>query len=199
MSTIVYHQSCNEKERNDTMAKILVLNGSSRENGNTEQLTDVMLEGVSYTRINIRDFLIQPIVDKRHDPAGFTKVDDDYDRIIELVRQHDVLVFATPIYWYGMSGHMKQFIDRWSQSLRDTRFSFKEEMKKKKGFVVICGGDDPYIKGLPLIQQFQYIFQFMGLEYIGYVIGQGNAPGDVLHDNRAISQAKYWNQFFRSL
>ncbi|MED4989299.1 MULTISPECIES: flavodoxin family protein [Parageobacillus] len=178
------------------MAKILVLNGSSRENGNTEQLTDVILEGVSSTRINIRDFLIQPIVDKRHDPAGFTKVSDDYDQIIELVLQHDVLIFATPIYWYGMSGHMKQFIDRWSQSLRDTRFSFKEEMKKKKAFVIICGGDNPYIKGLPLIQQFQYIFQFMGIEYIGYVIGEGNAPGDVLRDERAIGQAKYWNTFF---
>ncbi|WMT20777.1 flavodoxin family protein [Parageobacillus toebii] len=181
------------------MAKILVLNGSSRENGNTEQLTDVILEGVSSTRINIRDFLIQPIVDKRHDPEGFTTVADDYDQIIELVHQHDVLIFATPIYWYGMSGHMKQFIDRWSQSLRDTRFSFKEEMKKKKAFVIICGGDNPCIKGLPLIQQFQYIFQFMGIEYIGYVIGEGNAPGDVLRDERAIGQAKYWNTFFCSL
>jgi multimeric flavodoxin WrbA len=199
MSTIVYHHHMIGEERMDTMAKILVLNGSSRENGNTEQLTDVILEGVSCTRINIRDFLIQPIVDKRHDPEGFTTVADDYDQIIKLVRQHDVLIFATPIYWYGMSGHMKQFIDRWSQSLRDTRFSFKEEMKKKKAFVIICGGDNPYIKGLPLIQQFQYIFQFMGIEYIGYVIGEGNAPGDVLRDERAIGQAKYWNTFFRSL
>jgi multimeric flavodoxin WrbA len=199
MSTIVYHHHMIGKERMDTMAKILVLNGSSRENGNTEQLTDLILEGVSCTCINIRDFLIQPIVDKRHDPEGFTTVADDYDQIIELVRQHDVLIFATPIYWYGMSGHMKQFIDRWSQSLRDTRFSFKEEMKKKKAFVIICGGDNPYIKGLPLIQQFQYIFQFMGIEYMGYVIGEGNAPGDVLRDERAIGQAKYWNTFFRSL
>jgi multimeric flavodoxin WrbA len=199
MSTIVYHHHMIGKERMDMMAKILVLNGSSRENGNTEQLTDLILEGVSCTCINIRDFLIQPIVDKRHDPEGFTTVADDYDQIIELVRQHDVLIFATPIYWYGMSGHMKQFIDRWSQSLRDTRFSFKEEMKKKKAFVIICGGDNPYIKGLPLIQQFQYIFQFMGIEYMGYVIGEGNAPGDVLRDERAIGQAKYWNTFFRSL
>uniref|UniRef100_C5D2E2 NAD(P)H dehydrogenase (Quinone) n=1 Tax=Geobacillus sp. (strain WCH70) TaxID=471223 RepID=C5D2E2_GEOSW len=144
------------------MAKILVLNGSSRENGNTEQLTNIMLEGISCTHVHLRDFHIQPIVDKRHDPAGFTKVSDDYDQIIELVLQHDVLIFATPIYWYGMSGHMKQFIDRWSQSLRDTRFSFKEEMKKKKAFV----------------------------------IGEGNAPGDVLRDERAIGQAKYWNTFF---
>jgi multimeric flavodoxin WrbA len=181
------------------MTNILLINGSSRENGNTEQLADVMLQGISCTRVNIRNFFIQPIVDQRHVPGGFTAVADDYDQIIEMVRQHDVLIFATPIYWYGMSGHMKQFIDRWSQSLRDTRFSFKAEMEKKKGFVVICGGDDPYIKGLPLIQQFQYIFQFMGLEYIGYLIGKGNAPGDVLHDEREISQAKYWNQFFQSL
>jgi hypothetical protein len=31
------------------------------------------------------------------------------------------------------------------------------------------------------------------------VIGEGNAPSEVLRDERAIGQAKYWNQFFRSL
>ncbi len=72
-------------------------------------------------------------------------------------------------------------------------------MKSKKAFVVAVGGDDPYIKGLPLIQQFQYIFQFVGLTYIGYVIGQGNAPDEILSDQRALSEAKYWNKIFRSL
>ncbi|WP_027410438.1 flavodoxin family protein [Anoxybacteroides tepidamans] len=181
------------------MANILVLNGSSRENGNTEQLINVLLEGVAHTRIDLRNFSIRPIVDKRHTPGGFTEVADDYDQIIELVRQHDVLIFATPIYWYGMTGQMKLFVDRWSQSLRDPRFSFKEEMKAKKAFVAICGGDDPYIKGLPLIQQFQYIFQFVGLEYMGYLIGKGNAPGEVLSDQKAMRETKYWNDVFRSL
>ncbi|MBB3908023.1 multimeric flavodoxin WrbA [Anoxybacillus rupiensis] len=181
------------------MANILLMNGSSRENGNTARLAQIVLEGIAHQQIYMKDFSITPIIDKRHDPEGFTPVADDYEKIIRLVREHDILIFATPIYWYGMSGQMKLFIDRWSQSLRDPHFSFKEEMKSKKAFVVAVGGDDPYIKGLPLIQQFQYIFQFVGLTYIGYLIGQGNAPDEILSDQRALSEAKYWNKIFRSL
>lgn len=180
------------------MPNILLLNGSSRENGNTEQLTNILLQDVAHTHVNLRDFLIQPIEDKRHTPGGFTEVADDYEKLIQLVRQHDILIFATPIYWYGMSGQMKLFVDRWSQSLRDPRFSFKEEMKAKKAFVVLCGGDEPYVKGLPLLQQFQYIFQFFGTEWLGYVIGKGNAPREVLNDQQAVQQANYWNKVFRS-
>jgi hypothetical protein len=72
-------------------------------------------------------------------------------------------------------------------------------MGTKKGFVVICGGDTPYMKGLPLVQQFQYIFDFVGLEYIGYLIGKGNAPGEVLKDERAIAHANYWNGYFKMI
>jgi multimeric flavodoxin WrbA len=181
------------------MSKILVINGSSRADGNTEQLTAIMLEDLSHTHINLRDYVIEPIIDKRHTVEGFSPVDDDYDQIIQSVLEHDILIFATPLYWYGMSGYMKNFIDRWSQSLRDKRFDFKKEMGMKKGFVVICGGDDPYMKGLPLVQQFQYIFDFVGLEYIGYIIGKGNAPGEVLKDERAIAHANYWNGHLKTL
>lgn len=64
------------------MANILLLNGSSRENGNTEQLTNILLQNVAHTRVNLRDFFIQPIVDKRHVPSGFTEMADDYEQII---------------------------------------------------------------------------------------------------------------------
>ncbi|RAK18422.1 multimeric flavodoxin WrbA [Anoxybacillus vitaminiphilus] len=181
------------------MSKILVINGSSRENGNTERLTSIMLENISHAHIHLRDYVIKPIIDKRHTVEGFSPVDDGYDQIIQSVLEHDILIFATPLYWYGMSGYMKNFIDRWSQSLRDKRFDFKKEMGMKKGFVVICGGDNPDMKGLPLIQQFQYIFNFVGLEYIGYIIGEGNAPDEVLQDERAIVQANHWNKFFKNL
>ncbi|MDQ0860369.1 multimeric flavodoxin WrbA [Bacillus sp. V2I10] len=61
-------------------------------------------------------------------------------------------MFVTPLYWYGMSGTMKDFFDLWSQALRDERFSFKENAKDKKAYVIIAGGDSPKIKALPLVQ-----------------------------------------------
>ncbi|MED1794947.1 flavodoxin family protein [Brevibacillus nitrificans] len=174
--------------------KILVLQGSSRENGNTEQLSQLVLNGIPHTQIHLRDKNIRAIHDQRHDPEGFTAVDDDYDAIVEAVLEHDVIVFATPIYWYGMSGFMKDFVDRWSQSLRDKRYSFKQALAQKQAFVITTGGDDPRVKGLPLIQQFQYIFGFVGMPFAGYIIGEGNKPGDVLQDKRAVAEASVWNE-----
>jgi multimeric flavodoxin WrbA len=165
--------------------KILALYGSSRDNGNTERLADLALEGLPCTKIHLRRHDIRPIEDLRHAPGGFQPVDDGYDAIVQQVLEHDVLVFATPLYWYGMSGHMKNFVDRWSQSLRDTRYAFRDEMKKKTAYVVIVGGDNPRLKALPLVQQFQFVFGFFPMAFGGYVIGHAGQPGDIDKDERA--------------
>lgn len=179
--------------------KILAIHGSSRENGNTEWLTRRVLHGVSADHIYLRHHHIEPIIDQRHEPNGFQPVDDDYDQLIQSVRSADLLLFATPLYWYGMSGRMKNFIDRWSQSLRDPRFDFRKEMAGKKAFVIVVGGNQVHTKALPLIQQFQLIFEFMSMEMIGYLIGQGTKPGEIQNDARGKAEADYWNQVFKTL
>ncbi|WP_274855690.1 flavodoxin family protein [Bacillus methanolicus] len=169
---------------------MIVLNGSSRENGNTVYLARLAVEGKEAKFIHLKDKQILPICDKRHDPQGFQPLNDDYDTLIKTVLEYDAIIFATPIYWYGMSGIMKNFIDRWSQSLRDRELDFKEKMKEKKAYVVACGGDDARLKGLPLILQFKYIFDFMNMDFCGYVIGEGNSPGEVENDHSACQQAR---------
>lgn len=178
--------------------KILVLYGSSRRNGNSEALADHLTRGLECTRIYLAEKRITPIVDKRHDPEGFSPVDDDHDQIIRLMLSHDAIIFATPLYWYGMSGQMKTFVDRWSQSLRTPQYDFKNGMAGKKAYVVIAGGDNPRIKGLPLVQQFQYIFGFMGMEFAGYVLGKGGKPGEVLQDERALEDASHLRRLLQA-
>lgn len=177
--------------------RIAVIQGSARNGGNTEDLTRLVLEGIPYTNIVLREKEIKPIRDQRHEEGGFDPVDDDYDELIQLVLEHDVLIFATPVYWYGASGLMKNFIDRWSQSLRDVRFDFKEQMASKTAYAVVVGGDNPRIKALPLIQQLQYTFDFVGLSFAGYVIGKGSKPGEVLKDARTVRDAATLNAELR--
>ncbi|WLD94204.1 flavodoxin family protein [Alkalihalobacillus sp. AL-G] len=174
--------------------KILAINGSARDDGNTELLTKKALDGLDVTHIHLRDFNIRPIDDLRHTEGGFQPVEDDNDRLVEMMLDHDILVFATPVYWYGMSGIMKNLIDRWSQNLRDSRFDFKDKLSKKTAYVICCGGDNPKLKALPLIQQFSYIFDFVSMEFGGYIIGKGNQPGEVLNDIEALAQAEQLNK-----
>lgn len=61
--------------------------------------------------------------------------------------------------------------------------------RKKTVYVVAVGDDDPRLKGLPLIQQFHYIFDFMNMTFDGYLLGKGNKPGGVITDREAIASA----------
>lgn len=180
------------------MMTIAVLYGGTRPNGNTETLTKKAIQGLDVEEIYLKDYLIKPIEDKRHAEEGFSEIDDDYNSIIDCILQHDILIFSTPIYWYSMSGTTKNFIDRWSQTLKDAKYpDFKNQMAQKKAYVIAVGGDNPYVKGLPLIQQFQHIFDFMGTSFEGYIIGEGNKPGEILQDTQALYAASKFRESIR--
>lgn len=118
---------------------IAAICGSSRENGNTEELMNRLVDGLDADKIFLRNYHIQPVSDYRHSNTAPFYPDDDYRDLISRVLEKDILVFATPIYWYGMSGLMKNFIDRWSQTLIEHgRSAFKQQMAKKNGLRRSC-------------------------------------------------------------
>ncbi|GGA75004.1 flavodoxin family protein [Ornithinibacillus halotolerans] len=178
---------------------ICVLYGGNRIDGNTETITKKVIQELNVEEIYLIDYRIEPIVDKRHAPEGFPEVHDDYNAIIERILPHQVLIFSTPIYWYSMTSVMKSFIDRWSQTSRDANYpNFKKIMAEKKAYVIAVGGDNPYIKGLPMIQQFQHIFDFIGAEFSGYIIGEGNKPGEINNDLNALHAAEQLREKLRN-
>jgi len=180
--------------------KVLVVYGSTRDDGNTETLTERVVEGLDCTRVYLRNTRVEAIQDRRHDPEGFRPVDDDHYALTQQLLAHDVVVFATPLYWYGMSGPMKDYFDRWSQALRDARFDFRNGIKGKKAYVVVTGGgQEARLTGLPLIQQFQLIFAFAGMEFVAYLIGAGGKPGQILEDERAMLEAAWLNRTLKQM
>lgn len=179
---------------------IAVLNGGSRQGGNTNILTERLVKGLEVTTFHLEAYTIKPIMDGRHDEGGFQPVDDDYESLMEQVMSHDLLIFATPVYWYSMSAAMKLFIDRWSQTMREPEYGdFRERMSKKQAVVLAVGGDSPYMKALPLLQQFQHIFQFVHLPFSGYVLGQANKPGEIWKDQQALFAADEMNKKLHTL
>ncbi|MGI8315619.1 flavodoxin family protein [Halobacillus mangrovi] len=178
---------------------MLTILGSSRKDGNTELLVRKALDNVDHTTIRLSDYHIKPIVDLRHSATGFYPVNDDYEELLAQFLSHDLIIFATPIYWFGMSGQMKIFIDRWSQYLRDERFNFKEKLAHQKAYVMMTGGSDPKFTGLPLIQQFDHIFDFVDMSFEDYIIGHAVKPEEILKDLSALKKAEEWNEHFKNL
>ncbi len=176
--------------------RIFALYGSTRGNGNSDLLADIITDGLDCTRIRLKDYNIQPIRDQRYEPGGFQPIHDDHPQLVREMLKHDMILFAMPLYWYGMPGSVKNFIDRWTMFFEDSLF--KERMAEKEVIAVITGGDNPKVKGLTVIQQLHWICDFMGMKFLDYVIGQGNTQGEVRQDLDAMSKAEHLNHILRT-
>ena len=125
---------------------ITCLFGSSRKDGNSNIALENMVKDLNVKFINLYQSNIEKVNDNRH--SNETSIhNDDYKKILNKVLKSDIIIFSTPLYWYSMSASLKLFIDRWTESLRDTQIdNFKEIMSQKKYLILIIGGDSPRIK-----------------------------------------------------
>ena len=98
--------------------KVVVLSTSLRTNSNSELLAKSFVEGakdsgnvVKYISLKNKDirFCIGCLACQT---IGHCVIKDDVADIMNSVLNADVIVWATPIYYYEMSGQMKTLIDR---------------------------------------------------------------------------------------
>ena len=100
--------------------KILVLNGSPREKGNTaalvKQLTIVAEEiGAEVESIRLHDLDIHPCdaCDSCQGNGNGCVISDDMQELYPKLRTADVIVIASPVYWFNLTAQTKLCIDRW--------------------------------------------------------------------------------------
>ncbi|MCL5115796.1 MAG: flavodoxin family protein [Firmicutes bacterium] len=178
--------------------KVGVIYGSSRRGGNSELLAEEVVRGIVCQRVFLNDG-IDPIMDKRHASESFGPLEMSYAQKLQDLIDLPIWIFASPVYWYGFSAQMKAFIDRWSQVMRLPEWAFQERMAAKKAYLVLAGGDNPQLKAMGLVTQFYWTCDFMGMDFQGYVIGEGNTPGDVLRDQAALERARQINAAIRHI
>lgn len=97
---------------------ILVLSGSPRKGGNSDRLCDQFMKGAAESGNTVEKIHLQ---DKNIrfctgclacQSNGECVHDDDMAEILEKMIRADVLVLATPVYFYNMDAQMKVLIDR---------------------------------------------------------------------------------------
>ena len=101
------------------MKKILILSASPRKHGNSDLLCDQFLLGAKEAghqveKIFLRDKTINHCIacDSCQGNGGRCVQRDDMAGILDKMIGANVIVMATPVYFYSMNGQMKTLIDR---------------------------------------------------------------------------------------
>ena len=97
---------------------VFVFLGSPRKKGNSEILTEALLEGVRQAGgnpeiIRLCDLDIAPCISCGGcDKTGKCVVKDDMIPLLKKIIKTDKVILASPIYFYGITAQLKALIDR---------------------------------------------------------------------------------------
>lgn len=147
--------------------KVAAFLGSPRKNGNTARLIKEFLKGAAENS----DIIIDEIFLRDKKISGCTGcegckkssgcvVNDDMQELYPVIKEAEVLVFAMPVYWWSIPGHMKCFIDRF-YGLK------KEEIRGKKVYVLMTYGGALPNSGPELVERtFRDICEYIEIELV---------------------------------
>jgi multimeric flavodoxin WrbA len=100
--------------------KIIVLNGSPRANGNTAALIEAFTKGAEHAGNTVVCFDLQKMnihgclgcIKGGGDPDSPCVQKDDMDQIYPVYKEADVVVLASPLYYWNLSGQLRTAFDR---------------------------------------------------------------------------------------
>ena len=172
---------------------VLVLASSPRRDGNSARLAAAAAEGARAagheTRLeHLDDHMRHFLRDCRRcrDADGRCTIDDGYETLLrERVLDADGIVFATPIYWYGVSGQLKTFFDRlfcFIAASEPDADRFVAGLTRKRLALVVSSEETYPGAALALIHELQEYARYTHSDLVGVVRGIGNQRGDELQD-----------------
>lgn len=161
--------------------KVLVVNGSPKgPKSNTMQMTNAVLKGLKETNpeaeielLTVKDMDIKPCMGCMScwgKTAGQCVINDVMQDVHVKFMNADVIIYSFPLYFFGMPGPMKTFVDRimplmetYKGKVRDIGddafHEFRYDMGDKKYYVISsCGYGRTYEIYDALIKEFNFIY-----------------------------------------
>ena len=123
------------------MKKVIVISTSLRHGSNSDMLAEKFVEGAKAAGNDVEKI---SLVDKNIQfckgcmgcqKLGRCVINDDVNDIMARVLKADVVVWATPIYYYEMSGQMKTLIDRMNAM-------YEQDYQFREGYLLTTAADD---------------------------------------------------------
>ncbi len=175
------------------MKRILGVIGSPRRNGNTDLLVNHILEGAKAKGAAVNSIFLNDLTIKECDGCHLCwrgkpcPKNDDMCRLYPEIIASDVIIFGTPVYWYGPTALMKGFIDRF------VYFNTPENRKKikgKAGVLVVPFEEEEWGTVAPVVSFFEKSLTYLEIKLVEKIIVPGVClPGEVLKQEAALAKA----------
>lgn len=153
--------------------KIVVLTGSPHKEGTSNTLVDAFIKGAKQnkheiTRFDIPFLKIHPCIGCDHCGMNGPCVwDDDMPVILDTILESDMIIFATPIYYFGFSAQIKSAIDRFY-----SRNGQIQRKHLKSAFIATAwNNDDQVMKGIE--KHIDILVDYLNLDKIGMILAKG--------------------------
>ena len=178
---------------------VLGIAGSPRAGGNSDTLLTAFLDraralGAETEKIVPASLSISPCIECRTcEKTGFCAIDDDMQRIYGLMWRADVIVAASPIFFYSVTAFLKAVIDR-TQCLWARRRLLKltdPGAPWRKGVFLAVGATkgEKLFEGAGLTMK--YFFDAVGAAFVGTLSYRGiENPGDIERHPTALSDVR---------
>ena len=164
--------SISDKNMENKKMKILVITGSPRKNGNSNTLADNFIKGAeekghSVVRFDSAFKNVHPcIACNKCGMNGDCVFNDDFNFIKENIVNSDMVVFATPMYYFGISAQIKAVIDRF--------YSINGKIHTpKKAALFLTYADNSKIKEQPIKNHYEVLLDYLGWTSVGEIIAPG--------------------------
>jgi len=139
----------------------VVIVGSSRNDGDTATLSKELIHQSNWDLVNLNDYNFS-YYDYQHQNRN-----DDYLPLIRrIVNNYETLIFATPVYWYSMSGIMKVFLDRMTDLLTIEK-EIGRQLRGKNMAAISCSNGENL--GEYFWLPFSESAKYLGMKYIGNI------------------------------
>lgn len=150
--------------------RILVLTGSPNRNGNSGKMADAFIRGAESAGHSTVKFETA-----FKNLRGFTASGepDDFTELQPLLNSCDVLVIATPLYWYSFPAQLKAVFDSLDSSPENA-------MTIQESYLLVSSGDTADATFAPIIDLYQLIRDYPGWKDRGVLkIGGADANGAI--------------------
>lgn len=141
------------------MNTTVIIQGSSKSNGDTNTILNYLNTSNQFDIIDLNTKNIG------HFDYDFKNANDDFlQQMEEIIEKYDTIIFATPVYWYSMSGILKVFFDRISDLLK-TEKDIGRKLRGKSMAMISCSNANDLKEGfsMPFIETANYL----GMSYLG--------------------------------